>query len=234
MQHQLLSISVRLSMALAFSGLAIGCATSDPSVDTSPSAELSFDGLYPVTGSRADAAWARQDIDLSPYTKIMLQGVGIEYRPGGIAGRSPAARSTSGPYVVTETQKERFKDAVREAFQREMARSEQFTLVEEPGPDVLLIRGALLDVVSYVPPEPVGRTDIYLDRVGEATLVLELRDSITEAILARAIDRRAAENRALGLQESNRATNKAEVQRMVRTWARILRTRLDEYKAPPG
>ena len=104
--------------------------------------------------------------------------------------------------------------------------------MDEPGPDVLLIRGGLLDVVSYVPPEPMGRTEIFLSRVGEATLVLEIRDSISEAIIARAVDRRAAENVARGFSRSNPVMNRAEVRRMASAWARLLRERLDSYAAP--
>ncbi len=64
------------------------------------------------------------------------------------------------------------------------------SVADEAVPDVLLIRGALLDVVSYVPPDNIsGRGSVFLSSVGEATLVIELRDSITNAILARAIDR---------------------------------------------
>lgn len=101
-------------------------------------------------------------------------------------------------------------------------------LVNEPGPEVLLIRGALLDVISYIPPEPVGgRVNVYLSQVGEATLVLELRDSITEAIMARAVDRRAAEGMTR-LTESNRVSNVTEVKRLARHWGRLLQTRLDE------
>lgn len=203
-----------------------------PTIDTSPGAEVTFDGLYPVQGGRADAAWARPDVDISKYSKIMLQGAGIEYRPGGEAGRTWSARSSGGPYEVTKRQKEEFRKIVAEKFLEELGKSEYFTLVNEPGPDVLLIRGAILDVVSYVPPEPVGgRTDIYLSRVGEATLVLEIRDSITEAILARAVDRRAADNMS-GFAESNRVTNTAEVRRLVGSWARLLRERLDGYATP--
>ena len=53
---------------------------------------------------------------------------------------------------------------------------------------VLLVMGGLLDVVSFVPPDPVGGwSEVYLSRVGEATLVLEIRDSITQTTLATAI-----------------------------------------------
>jgi hypothetical protein len=180
-----------------------GCATPAPTVDTSAEAEMTFDGLYPVKNSRADQAWARPDVDLTQFSKIMLQGVGVEYRPGGESGRSFSARSRGGPYEVTEAQKARFEATMREAFLEELLKSKHFTIVTEPGPDVLLIRGALLDVVSYVPPDPVGaRADVYLSKVGEATLVLELRDWVFNA---------------------------TEVKRLARTWGSLLRDRLDEY-----
>ena len=209
-----------------------GCATPPPTVDTSAEAEMTFDGLFPVRDSRADQAWARPDVDLTQYSKVMLQSIGIEYRPGGESGRTLSSRSSGGPYEVTEEQKDRFEAIMRETFLDELGKSEHFTIVSEPGPDVLLVRGGLLDVVSYVPPDPVGvRSDIYLSRVGEATIVIELRDSITEAILARAVDRRAAEQMTGAWQASNRVTNATEVRRMARTWARLLRERLDDYGA---
>jgi len=210
-----------------------GCAASTPTIDTSPEAEVTFDGLNEVKGGRADQAWARSDFDISQYSKIMLQGAGIEYRPGGNSGRSFSARSRGGPYEVTENQKARLRELVGEVFLEELAKSEHFTIVGESGPDVLLIRGAILDVVSWVPPEPVGRGEIYISQVGEATLVLELRDSITEAILARSVDRRAIEAGGMGnLSNSSPVTNQADVKIVVRSWARQLREGLDAFNAP--
>lgn len=210
-----------------------GCATSEPTIDMSPEAEVTFDGLHEVKGGRADQAWARPGIDISQYSKIMLQGAGIEYRPGGESGRTWTARSRGGPYEVTENQKVRFRALVVEKFHEELEKSEHFEIVDEAGPDVLLVRGAILDVVSMVPPEPVGRTDIYLSELGSATLVLEIRDSITETILARAVDRRVAETRGpFQLSLSSPVTNQADVAYVIRYWARLLRERLDTYGAP--
>ena len=208
----------------------IGCTTAAPTIDTSPTAEVTFDGLHEVLNSAADKAWAKPGIDLSRYTKIKLEGAGVEYRPGGEAGRTWMSRSQGGPYEVTEKQKERFEQTVREAFREELAKSERFSIVDEAGPDVLLVRGALLDVVSYVPPDAIsGRVSVFLSSVGEATLVIELRDSITNAILARAIDRGAAEDLSGGWTESNRVTNTAEVRRLVRRWGRSLREGLEGF-----
>jgi hypothetical protein len=208
-----------------------GCAASTPTIDTSPEAEVTFDGLHEIKGGKADQAWAKPGMDLSQYSKIMLQGAGIEYRPGGESGRSLSARNRGGPYEVTEDQKARLRAVVAEGFLEELSKSERFTIVSEPGPDVLLVKGAILDVVSYVPPEPLGMGNIYISKVGEATLVLELRDSITEAILARAVDRRTAED-ITRMNESNPITNTAEVRRLIRAWARLLRERLDQFGAP--
>ncbi len=208
-----------------------GCTASTPTIDTSPAAEVTFDGLHEIKGGKADEAWAKPGMDLSQYSKIMLQGAGIEYRPGGESGRSSVARSRGGPYEVTEDQKARLRAVVAEGFLEELSKSERFTIVSEPGPDVLLVKGAILDVVSYVPPEPRGMANIYISKVGEATLVLELRDSITDAILARAVDRRAAEDMR-GMSESNRIRNTTEVKRLISVWARLLRERLDQFGAP--
>lgn len=216
---------------IASSGLLTGCAGSNPTVDTSAEAEISFDGLYRVKGGTADAAWVRKGADISQYSKIMLQGVGIEYRPGGESGRLYYSRRSADHFEISDKQKERLVEILTEAFRKELGKSEHFTIVSEPGPDVLLIRGALLDVVSFVPPEPIGRGEIFLSRVGEATLVLEIRDSVSDAILVRAVDRRAAEDAAGGFSRSNRVFNAAEVRRMAQAWARKLRERLDEYAA---
>jgi hypothetical protein len=232
MCKQMTTRNFRLAVLPLIAALSFGCASSTPTIDTGPDAVVTFDGLHRVTGSRVDEAWARPGLDLSGYSKIKLQGAGIEYRPGGETGRTWRARTSGGPYEVTEKQKERLRTVLVEAFREELSRSERFTLVDESGPDVLLIRGALLDVVSYVPPEPIGRVDIYLSSVGEATLVLEIRDSITEAILVRAVDREAAEDISGMLQASNRVTNTAEVRRLAKRWASALRKGLDEFAGP--
>lgn len=206
-----------------------GCAAPSATIDTSAGVEPTFDGLYPVEGGRMDGAWARPDFSVEPYSKIMLQGVGIEYRPGG-ATRYSATRSEEH-YAMTPEQKERFEAEMRDAFLGELSKGEHYEIVTEPGPDVLLVRGGLLDVVSYVPPDPVGNSDIYLSRVGEATLVLEMRDSVSGAILVRAIDRRAAEDIARGFTNSNRVSNRSEARRLAQTWGRILREGLDRFMA---
>ncbi len=84
-----------------------------------------------------------------------------------------------------------------------------------------------MDVVSNVPPDSMGRSNIYLSSVGEATLVIEIRDSESNAVLVRIIDRKAAQNIGVA-QRSTSVTNWSEVQQLARAWATQLRSALDE------
>lgn len=197
-----------------------GCATS-PTEPPVLGDEETFDGLRRVENSRASAAWVRPGIDLSTYTKIRLQGAGISFRPVRRSGAS--ARE----FPVSPANQERMKEVLAEVFTDELSQSARFQLVQDPGPDVLTVWGGLYDVVSFVPPERGARDRIFIDRVGEATLVLELRDSESNTTLARAVDRRAAARSGGTMQRSNSASNWAEVRRVARRWATMLRERLD-------
>jgi hypothetical protein len=78
-----------------------------------------------------------------------------------------------------------------------------------------------------------GRSFTLSDSAGGMTLYLEIFDSVTGQILARAIDRQ--EDGGMGrIQWQNAVTNKAEADRILRRWASTLRTRLDDLqgKAP--
>ena len=185
--------------------------------------ERSFDGLLRVQSARdVSAVWVREDFDLSGYTKVMLQDAGIEYKP---VSSSPGRGRKQFP--LSENALRRIEEIMVEAFTKEMASSERFQLVEGPGTDVLLLWGGLINVVSYTPPQQAGRDDVFLRRLGEATLVLELRDSQSRATLARVMDRRALEQPVGGFR-ANSVNGFGEMRNLARSWARLVRRRLDE------
>ncbi|HTO57633.1 MAG TPA: DUF3313 family protein [Pseudomonadales bacterium] len=202
-----------------------GCNTNSSGPPELDSSNLTYDGLAKVKNPRAHGAWMRPDFSLDGYTKIMLIGAGIEYRPVKPVQR--AAASSASQFPLTAEQKERLRSIVRDAFRTELAQSQKFQLVDEPGPDVLMVWGGLIDVVSFVPPDAVGRSNIYLNSIGEATLVVELRDSESNAVLVRIIDRRAAQAQGPNVRSTS-VTNWAEVQQVARTWAGRLREGLEE------
>lgn len=204
-----------------------GCATGP--IEPKLGAEESYDGLREVTNARVSQAWVRPELDLSGYDKILPVNAGVQYRDVRKAPTRGTASSRS-EFPVPPEARQRFEALVSEIFREELQKQDRFSLATEPGPGVLVIVGGLMDVVSNVPPEPIGRGEIYLSQVGEATLVLELRDSETNTALARILDRRAAE-KVSGMTWSNTVNNTAEVRRLVRAWATRLRTMLETVPA---
>jgi hypothetical protein len=217
-----------LSGIIFVTAMLVGCA-SEPTIQSGPDAEVTYDGLTRVDNTVMDAAWKLADLDLSGYTKVKMLGAGIEFRhaTGPTSGSTASMRrSGQSEFPLDESQQERLRQTITEAFTAEMSNSERFELVDTMGPDTLLVRGVLLDVVSRVPPDRIGRSQVFLSSVGEATLVLELRDSVTFGILARAVDRRAAARPGSSMQ-SNTVTNWAEVRRLANRWAQQLRAGLE-------
>lgn len=222
--------AIRLGLLITVSLFATACSTGPATIDTSPTAEVTFDGLHKVIHSKADEAWARPDIDLSGYTKIMPVRAEVNYKTATNKGQSQADRTRGGTFVIDAASRHQFEALVAEVFLGEMAKSTRYTLVDEPGPDVLLVSVSLIDVSSFVPPTPDGvGSGVAIRSVGEATLVLELRDSETGTALARSVDRRSADMYGRQLQQSNSVVNKVEVTNMLTFWAKRLREQLDEF-----
>lgn len=219
-----IKVSCLLVAVTSFAFIAAGCSSTapTPTIQSGPGAELSFDGLHKVDNSQADMAWARPDIDLSGYTKLMPVSGGIEYAEATNTGRTTRDRNRGGPFFIDDRSREQFETLVGDVFAEELGKIERFTLVDEAGPDVLMVAGGLLNVMSYVPPERATRSVVFLSAVGEATLVLELRDSESGKILARSIDTRAAETIGDTFTRSNSVTNSAEARRLIQFWARRL------------
>jgi hypothetical protein len=224
-----------LAAMLAAAALGTACAPSNPNLQTGPDAEITHDGLHRLDNTSMDAAWMKPDIDLGAYTGLMLAGAGIALKPVDDNGqRWWPGKSGQSEFPISEEGQKRLQQEMRTAFLEELSKLERYELVNEPGAGVLLLVGGLIDVVSKVPPvdECAGRCEVYLTEIGEATLVLELRDSVTQEVLVRAIDRRLAESPGWAI-EADSVTVWSEVRRLARSWARLMRERLEEFDSVP-
>jgi hypothetical protein len=203
-----------------------------PRVQTGPNAEVTHDGLTRVDRAVMDMAWVKADLDLSVYTKLMLVGVEMQFRAADSDGKYyRPGRGSANSFAISEEGKSMLREVMGEAIREELAKSERYELTNEPGPGTLVLIGTLVDVISKTPPDDApGRYDVYLSSVGEATLVVELRDSLTNEVLARAADRRAAETSGYAV-PATPVTAWNEVRRLGRSWATLLRKRLDDVTA---
>jgi hypothetical protein len=182
--------------------------------------------------------WVHPDADITRYSKLMFGDAEFEFRDVGDAKAyrtNTRSSNNKSEFGVAESERAKFKEVVSEAFKKQMEKSKQFDIVDQPGPDTILVLGAVVDIVSAVPPEYVGRNDLYMSHVGEATLIIELLDSESGAVLAYAEDRRKMNTSSGGtINHMSTPTNSVTVWSDVRRWANSaasrLRSSLDKAK----
>ena len=118
-----------------------------------------------------------------------------------------------------------FDEIFRDAF-----RKAGYEVVTAPGPDVLRVNSAH--------PGPrwstrrLARTrwaTTWIISAGQAALIVEVRDSATNALLGRVADRRATQD--LGRQIASTATNLYDFRLLFNLWAGICTKALEELKA---
>jgi len=126
-------------------------------------------------------------------------------------------------------------------FAEQVEQGEHLVLVEAPGHGVLRLSAALADVTKRVRTQQrPGRDTVFANSAGQLTLVLEIRDSETDELLARVFDRREVRSPGVsttGLALSNSVTQTADLRRTFRRWAQLLHERLvqlQEVEGPPA
>ncbi len=188
--------------------------------------------MSPVQGEEQLAAtegefrnvWVHPDADLAEYEKLYAWEPAFHFRE---VEESPAIRSTTqmlsgrnqGPYSLEPEARERFESIVSEALLEQLRRSKEFELVDQIGPDTLIVRGAFVDIVSSVPPESASRLRMHLADVGEATFVCELIDAETGVIQARISERREIRPPSRMNRVSDMPATRATIWNDVRIWA---------------
>jgi hypothetical protein len=214
--------TTRLVRTALLTLLLAGCQAPTPRLGT----ETTEEGLVRVDNSSFNFLYVRPNTDFSRYDAIKLEDAGIAYASEEERSRLQTSRETEFP--VPERAKRQIREIFAKAFISEMGKSRRFRLVDRVGPHVLLVRGALVDVVSFVPPEGLGRTDVHTDGIGAATLMIEVSDSETRAVLARVEDRRIADRPGGNFEDSSPVTNARDVRQLAHQWAQLCRKRLDE------
>jgi hypothetical protein len=141
-------------------------------------------------------------------------------------------RDSTGGFKVTAKDMENIKKSLAEEFRKvfieELQTKGGYEVVDDPGEDVLLVRPAIIDLDVTAPDGmAAGRTRSFATSAGQMTLFVELYDSATSDLLARAIDPRSG--RSSGpIEWQTGVTNRAQAEKILRKWASVLRDALDE------
>ena len=211
-----------------------GCAstTPPPTLQTGPEAEVTVDGLVRVDNAVVPVAYRKPDMDLTPYTRFMLDPVEVAYQKDPGNRRQSGVVGANDNFALSPSQMETLKGMFRDAAVAALTKDDGYELTTEPGPDVLRITAALVDLVVRVPTQRGGgRQRNFTRSYGLVTAVLELRDSQSGEILARAADRRdPTRDTSAGLAEVSATFVRSDTRRLFEHWANLLRERLDAFR----
>ena len=219
-------IPTRLTLALI-----IMAAIAMPTTAIGDQAPATWDGLVLVKSKRFDRVYLAPDADFTPYTKIMLDPTEVAFRKNWL--RDYNRSSLSIDRRLTEDDAQKAMDLVKTGFAKSFVDAFQkagYQIVQTPGPDVLRLRTAVVNLDISAPDiMRAGRSRSFASEAGQATVVIEARDSTTGALLGRALDARLAGDNSRDLRNS--ITNRADFTRLFDRWANSSIEGLAQLKA---
>ena len=185
---------------------------------------LSHDGLVLVEDSELDQAYVLPGADLGVYDKVMLAKPHIAFKKNWQRDQNS---SRFGKWRVTDEDMERIVSRTKDLFGAvffEVLEEYDYPVVSAAGSDVLLVRPAIIDLDVTAPDVgAVPRSETYAARGADATLFMELYDSVTGQILVRAIDKKKGKRNDLAWSiMRNETGNREDAEKAFRFWAELL------------
>ncbi len=213
----------------AFIILMLGVTAFSPAWAKKSLPDVNDEGMNLVKNSDLATVYADPGTDLSIYKRIWLQDATVAFKKNW-----QRDQNRSNKFKVKTRDMVRIQEDVatlfREVFTKEL-RDGGYELTDQAGDDVLNLVPAIVDLDVIAPDiQNAGRNYSYSESAGEMTLNLEMFDSITGDKIAKATDRKRDFRRGY-LQWRSNVSNRADARRMMSSWARALRSTLDEARA---
>lgn len=190
------------------------------------------DGLELVERTRQDEGvaivYVRPGATLAAYQRVLLDPAQVAFDKSWVS-QNPRVSASDRERIRRELAEE-----FRVIFSEELESKGGYAIAQTAGPDVLRVTAAIADLYIQAPgvATPTHSTK-YTVPTSRMSLIAELRDAESGAILARVADRRiaaAAGGMPGALHWTTRAANRAEARRILRTWAELLRRALDSAR----
>ena len=219
------------SLAASFVALMIMGTTVPATLAAEP--PTTWDDLKLAKSSRSARLYLLPGANFQPYTKVMLDPTEVAFRKNWVRDYNRSSGTVSRRITdddvnrVIKEVSSNFGDIFADEYQKA-----GYQVVQTPGPDVLRVRTGVIDLAVNSPDvRSANRTYSASWEAGEATLVVEGRDSQTGALLGRALDRRLAGDTMPYLRNS--VTNKADFKILFRKWAKASIEGLNRLKGSP-
>jgi hypothetical protein len=186
----------------------------------SAAASSSWDGLTRVDSKRFDAVYLLPGADFRGYSKLMLDPTEVGLEKNWL--RDYNNRTVNLGARLNDREVKEMLDMVQKGFEetfRKAYADAGYQIVAEPGPDVLRVRTGVINL-SVAAPDVMtaGRSVSFAQEAGHASLVIEVRDSVTNALLGRAVDSQIIGDTAP--YRRNSVTNRSDFSRQFSSWAK--------------
>lgn len=194
--------------------------------------EVTTDGLHLVKGTKLKAVYQAPGASLKEYDKVALLEAYVAFKKNW--QREYNEDSASLERRITDKDMKRIRDEVAKEFNKifteVLSKEGGHQMVTTGGDGVLIIRPAIINLVVTAPDKmTAGMSESYSASAGQMTLYMELLDGKTGALLYRVIDPEAAGNDFFQIRNS--VTNRADADRVLRRWAKLLNAQLAAVKA---
>jgi hypothetical protein len=190
-----------------------------------------WDGLVQVKPKKMDAAYLMPGADFRPYMKVKLDKTEVAFKKDWLKSmndtRSGLSHRVSDEDAakILQAAQSNFTDIFVEAFTKA-----GYGVVTTPASHVLRVSTAVVNLYVNAPDVmEAGRSRTYTTEAGEATLIIEVRDSMTNALMGRVLDRRETSG-GVGMQVANSVTNLSDFRLLFKQWASITTKGLEELK----
>ncbi len=211
--------------------LALCVASSQSLGAREPLPQVSPEGLQLQKNTRNSAVYLRPGATFGAYKKVQIVDCYVEFAKNWQHDYNSAARGAGRG--VRDEDMERIKSGLAALFKKvftdELQSKGRYTVVDVAGPDVLVLRPALVNLRVNAPDLPtaeIRRT--YVTSAGQVTLYLELLDSASGTLLARVLDAQADRDN-IG-KSANRVSNGFAAELIFRDWAQRLHQGLDAVR----
>lgn len=179
-------------------------------------AAVSPEGLKLVPNTKVDALYLRDGVDFGAYDKFAMLECFVAFRANYALDQNSAQS-----FRVTPSDMLRIKKQLAQQFQNVFvheltAKGEKY--VTAVGKGVLILRPSILNLDVAAPQTMNSGSDTLTFNAGQATLVLEIFDSISSQLLARIIDTEVAGQSSIMISR-NSMSNRADANALLKSWA---------------
>jgi hypothetical protein len=196
----------------------LGCVLAAAPLSAAPPVE--WDGLQRVASKQFALVYLQPGADFRGYSKVIIEPTEVAFHKNWRTDYNATTRGVSNRVSDRDVENAISKSvATANDIFANAWRKGGYEIAAAPAPDVLKVKTAILNI-SVSAPEVASsaRSYVFAREAGRAALLVELRDSVTGALIGRVVDQKVAGDNTVGWRTS--VSNRADFRELVETWAK--------------